>query len=203
VRLTAWGLSAADADRVLQHAVLECARRAGEHVYAMDESSLAEQLVASLRLRGNRVAVAESCTGGLLGGRITEVPGSSDAFEGGVIAYANDVKRRELDVAGDLLQTHGAVSEAVACAMAEGVRRRFGADYGIAVTGIAGPGGGTSEKPVGLVWFAVAGPDGTTSHRSIFPGSREEIRARGAQTGLYLLLRRLRATSDAAVEYPV
>jgi nicotinamide-nucleotide amidase len=202
VRLTAWGLSATEADRVLERAVIECARRAGEHVYAMDDSSLAEQLVASLRAQGSRVAVAESCTGGLLGGRITDVPGSSDVFEGGVIAYANAVKRRELDVAREVLETDGAVSEAVACAMAEGARRRFGAEYGIAVTGIAGPGGGTPEKPVGLVWFAVAGPDGTASHRSMFAGSRVEIRCRAAQTALYLLLRRLRAMSDAAVKDP-
>jgi nicotinamide-nucleotide amidase len=149
------------------------------------------------------VAVAESCTGGLLGGRITDVPGSSDVFEGGVIAYANAVKLRELGVPQSVLDAQGAVSEPVACAMAEAARTRFGTDYGIGVTGIAGPGGGTPEKPVGLVWFALAGPEGTTAHRSIFPGSREEIRARAAQTGLYLLFRRLGTAPSAAVEYPV
>jgi nicotinamide-nucleotide amidase len=169
----------------------------------MDESSLAERLVDALRKCGRRVVVAESCTGGLLGGRITDVPGSSDVFEGGVIAYANAVKLRELGVSEATLDAHGAVSEPVACAMAEAARTRFGTDYGIGVTGIAGPAGGTPEKPVGLVWFAVAGPEGTTAHRSIFPGSREEIRARAAQTGLYLLLRRLGAAPTSAVEYPV
>jgi len=159
--------------------------------------------VASLREVGRRVAVAESCTGGLLGGRITEVPGSSEVFDGGVIAYANGVKQRELDVDPEALQVDGAVSERVACAMAEGARRRFGTDYGIGVTGIAGPGGGTPAKPVGLVWFGVAGPDGTTSHRSIFPGSRGEIRARAAQTGLYLLFRRLPTAGAAAMEHQV
>ena len=203
LRLTVWGLAAAEADALLERAVAECARRAGEHVYATDESSLAQRLVASLRELGRRVAVAESCTGGLLGGRITEVPGSSEVFEGGVIAYANGVKQRELDVDPEALQVDGAVSERVACAMAEGARRRFGTDYGIGVTGIAGPGGGTPAKPVGLVWFGVAGPDGTTSHRSIFPGSREEIRARAAQTGLYLLFRRLPTAGAAAMEHLV
>jgi nicotinamide-nucleotide amidase len=203
LRLTVRGLESDESDRVLERAAAEVVRRAGEFVYALDESSLAERLVDALRTRGRRVAVAESCTGGLIGGRITDVPGSSDVFEGGVIAYANAVKLRELGVPQELLDAHGAVSEPVACAMAEAARTRFGTAYGIGVTGIAGPGGGTAEKPVGLVWFAVAGPDGTSVHRSIFPGSREEIRARAAQTGLYLLYRRLEAAPTAAVEYPV
>jgi nicotinamide-nucleotide amidase len=203
LRLTAWGLESDESDRVLERACAEVARRAGEQVYAMDESSLAERLVDALRTRGRRVAVAESCTGGLLGGRITDVPGSSDVFDGGVIAYANAVKLRELGVAQAMLDADGAVSEPVACAMAEAARTRFGTDYGIGVTGIAGPGGGTPEKPVGLAWFAVAGPDGTTAHRSIFPGSREEIRARAAQTALFLLYRRLGAGTTGAVEYPL
>jgi nicotinamide-nucleotide amidase len=203
LRLTVRGLDSHESDLVLERASAEVARRAGEFAYATDESSLAERLVHALRARGRRVAVAESCTGGLLGGRITDVPGSSDVFEGGVIAYANAVKLRELDVAEAVLDAEGAVSEPVACAMAEAARARFGTDYGIGVTGIAGPGGGTPEKPVGLVWFAVAGPDGTRAHRSIFPGSREEIRARAAQTALYLLYRRLGAVPTSAVEYPI
>jgi len=203
LRLTVQGLESDESDRVLERACAEVARRAGEFVYALDESSLAERLVDALRTREQRLAVAESCTGGLIGGRITDVPGSSVVFDGGVIAYANAVKLRELGVPQEVLDAHGAVSEPVACAMAEAARTRFGTDYGIGVTGIAGPGGGTPEKPVGLVWFAVAGPDGTSAHRSIFPGSREEIRARAAQTGLYLLYRRLGAAPTAAVEYPV
>jgi nicotinamide-nucleotide amidase len=191
LRLTAWGLSSDEADGLLERAAAEISRRAGEHVYAVGETSLASEVVACLRARGARAAVAESCTGGLLGGRFTDVPGSSDVFDGGVIAYANGVKVRELGVADALLQEHGAVSEAAAIAMAEGVRQRFGTTYGIGITGIAGPGGGTPEKPVGLVWFGVSGPDGTTAHRSMFPGSREEIRARAVQTALYLLFRRL------------
>jgi PncC family amidohydrolase len=151
-------------------------------------------VVRLLRRAGRRVAVAESCTGGLLGGRFTDVAGASATFMGGVIAYDNAVKERDLGVPAALLAGHGAVSEAVACAMADGVRRRFGTDYGIAVTGIAGPGGGTAEKPVGTVWFAVAGPEGVHGHKSVFPGSRYEIRARAVQTALYLLLRDLRAS---------
>jgi nicotinamide-nucleotide amidase len=149
------------------------------------------------------VAVAESCTGGLLGGRLTDVPGSSDAFVGGVIAYDNAVKVRELGVTEAALEEQGAVSETVAAMMAEGARRRFGTGFGVGITGIAGPGGGTPEKPVGLVWFAVAGADGVTTHRSIFPGSREEIRARAVQTALFLLFRRLGSASRSVVEHPV
>jgi len=202
LRLTAWGLTPAEADRLLERAAAEIARRAGEHVYATGETALAGRVVDCLRAAGQRVAVAESCTGGLLGARFTDVPGSSEVFEGGVIAYANEVKTRELGVDEAVLRADGAVSEPVAAAMAEAVRTRFGVGYGIAVTGVAGPAGGTPEKPVGLVWFAVAGPEGTTTHRSIFSGSREEIRARAAQAALYLLFRRLGGARPAS-ERPV
>ena len=193
LRLTAWDVPLGDANQQLERAVAEVRARAGENVYAEEAVTLAEVVVTLLRRAGRRVAVAESCTGGLLGGRLTDVAGASAAFMGGVIAYDNAVKERELAVPPALIAGDGAVSEAVACAMAEGVRRRFATDYGVAVTGIAGPGGGTEAKPVGTVWFAVAGPGGTHGQKSVFPGSRYEIRARAVQTALYLLLRDLRA----------
>jgi PncC family amidohydrolase len=150
------------------------------------------------RTRGTRIAVAESCTGGLLGGRLTEVPGSSDVFVGGVIAYDNAVKRELLGVPESVLKEHGAVSEAVALAMAEGAVRRFDVTATVAVTGIAGPGGGTPEKPVGTVWMACSLDGIAESRRSVFAGTRHEIRARAAQASLFMLYRLL--TRQAPVQ---
>ena len=144
-----------------------------------------------LRRRDERLAVAESCTGGLLGGAITAVPGSSDVFWGGVIAYADEAKRRLLGVEADVLAGHGAVSEETALAMARGVQERSGADWTISVTGIAGPGGGTEEKPVGTVWLGVAG-DGVRSRLLDLSGSRAEIRAATVRRGLEMLAERVR-----------
>jgi nicotinamide-nucleotide amidase len=123
--------------------------------------------------------------------RLTEVPGSSEVFLGGVVAYADAVKRQELGVSEELLAAHGAVSAETAAAMAEGVRRRLGADVGVAVTGVAGPGGGTEEKPVGLVFFHAAGPEGEEALRFELPGDREWIRTRSAVTALHLVRRLL------------
>jgi nicotinamide-nucleotide amidase len=139
------------------------------------------------------IGAAESCTGGLVGGRLTEVPGSSDVFIGAVVCYANRLKTELLDVPAGLIDAHGAVSEPVARAMAEGARRRLAVDLAVSVTGIAGPTGGTADKPVGTVWFAVASADRTDTRRIVFLGSRLEVRERAAQTALYLLDRRLLA----------
>lgn len=128
-----------------------------------------------LREAGGTAAVAESCTAGMLGAALTSVPGSSSVFWGGVIAYADDAKRRMLGVEGELLARHGAVSEPVALAMARGLRERSGVDWTVAVTGIAGPGGGTPEKPVGTVWVATAGPRGD-SMRLDLSGDRAGVR---------------------------
>lgn len=133
------------------------------------------------------LATAESCSGGLIAHRVTNVPGASAVFVGGVVAYSNDVKQASLGVDGATLQKCGAVSEAVARQMAEGVRNRLDADYGIGVTGIAGPTGGTPEKPVGLVYIAAAGPQGTEVRRHVFPGTRDEIKTQTADTALALL----------------
>ena len=143
------------------------------------------------RARGLTLGTAESCTGGLVAGRLTTVPGSSDVFRGGVVAYDDDVKRTLLGVPEDLLAAHGAVSADAAEAMAHGARERLGVDVAVSVTGIAGPSGGTPEKPVGLVFFHVAGPAGERSFRFEIPGDREWIRARAAVACLHLVRRLL------------
>lgn len=137
--------------------------------------------------RGWTLATAESCTGGLVAHRITNIAGASSYYLGGVVAYANQVKIELLHVDAGVLAAHGAVSEAVARQMAEGVRKRFGADVAVALTGIAGPSGGTPEKPVGLVYLAAAGTEGAIARRRQFSGSREEIKEAAASAALELL----------------
>jgi nicotinamide-nucleotide amidase len=158
-------------------------------VYSADGQTLDELLAERLRAAGTTVATAESCTGGLLGARLTDLAGSSDYFLGGVIGYANEVKVAALGVPEDLLAEHGAVSEAVALAMAAGVRRLAGATYGLSTTGVAGPGGGTPAKPVGLVFLGIAGPDGARAVAQRYPGDRDAVR-RWAVNGALHLLRR-------------
>jgi nicotinamide-nucleotide amidase len=149
-----------------------------------------DQLVADLlRSRGATVATAESCTGGLLGGRLTELPGSSDYVLGGAVTYADAAKRELLGVSAELLLEHGAVSEPVARAMAEGARARLGATYALSTTGVAGPGGGSPGKPVGLVFIGCATPDGTVVRRHEFPGDRDTVRAWSVVAALHLLRR--------------
>lgn len=200
LRLTAWRMAPAEADRRLRAAADLVTARAGEHVYGEGDVDLAAVVLERARRAGLTLGAAESCTGGLVGGRLTDIPGSSDVFTGGVVAYANRVKTELLDVPADLIAAHGAVSEEVARAMADGLRRRLGVDLALAVTGVAGPAGGTADKPVGTVWFALATPDRTDSRRIVFLGSRREIRERAAQTALYLLDRRLLA--DSATRSP-
>ena len=138
------------------------------------------------------MAVAESCTGGLLAMRITEVPGASEYFLGGIVSYANPAKERLLGVPGEVLARHGAVSEECARAMALGARAAFGADYALAITGIAGPGGATPEKPVGLAYIALAGPGGKVEVREHrFVGSRQGVRWSASEAALALLRSRL------------
>jgi nicotinamide-nucleotide amidase len=166
---------------------LVAALEAGVPVYSTDGRTIDDLIAGELRGRGLRLAVAESCTGGLLGGRITARPGSSDYFAGGVISYSNQAKMDLLKVPSDTLARHGAVSEEVAVAMAEGARAALHADYAVSITGVAGPDGGTPEKPVGLVCLGCAGPRGALVRTSSFPGDRETVRTFSATGALHLL----------------
>jgi PncC family amidohydrolase len=143
--------------------------------------------VAEFSSRGLVCAVAESCTGGAIGSAIVSVSGASAVFAGGVIAYSNDVKREVLKVSASTLERHGAVSAETASEMASGVRALTNADFAVSVTGIAGPGGGSEEKPVGLVWFGLAGKDGVRTERMIFSGGRSEVRGAAVEHALGML----------------
>ena len=189
LRVTAWGMREDEAERRLGSVAGQLRARAGEHFYGEDHADLAAFVLDQLRGRKARLVVAESCTGGLLGGRITAVPGASDVFIGGVVAYDNVVKSGTLDVPPELLERHGAVSEQVVSAMAHGVQRQFAVDAALAITGIAGPAGGTADKPVGTVWMAARLGSEARALNRIFPGDRGEIRARAAQGALDLLRR--------------
>ncbi|MGE0352358.1 MAG: competence/damage-inducible protein A [Gemmatimonadales bacterium] len=193
LRLTAWNLPADEAESRLKLGIERLRERAAQYVYGVEDEDLAGLVLERARARGWRLAVAESCTGGLLGGRITAIPGSSDVFQGGVIAYHDAVKVQDLGVPAETIRTHGAVSEETAAAMARGVAERFGTDLGISITGIAGPSGGTPEKPVGLVCFGAAVQGEISTGHYVFPSSRNEVRARAAQAALFHLLRRLEA----------
>jgi len=172
LRITARAKTSEGAEQLLQPVEAEIRSRTGVCCFGCDGDSLASVVLEQLRQRGETLAVAESCTGGGLGAALAAVPGASDVFLGGVIAYANSVKQGLLGVPSALLEVHGAVSDPVAQAMAEGVRRATGADWALAITGVAGPGGGSAEKPVGLVHLAVAGPAGCSSEGVRFSPSR-------------------------------
>ena len=172
LRITARAEHLAEAEALLEPVEREIRHRTGLSCFGVDDQGLASVVLDRLRQRGQSVAVAESCTGGGLGAALAAVPGASDVFLGGVIAYANRVKQQLLGVPEALLETHGAVSDPVAEAMAEGARRLTGADWGLAITGVAGPGGGSEQKPVGLVHIAVAGPQGCSSEGLRFGTSR-------------------------------
>jgi competence/damage-inducible protein CinA-like protein len=159
----------------------------GRYLFSRDERPTAELVLDLLRERGLTLGTAESCTGGLVGARLTDVPGSSDVFRGAIVAYSNEVKTLSLGVGEDLLAERGAVSAEVAAAMAHGARRALAVDVAVSVTGIAGPDGGTAEKPVGLVFLHAAGPDGELARRLDFPGDRETIRTRAAVAALHLV----------------
>ncbi len=168
-------------------------------LYGRDERTIEEHVLELCRARGWTLGTAESCTGGLVAARLTSVPGSSAAFRGGIVAYANEVKEGELGVPAELLAEYGAVSPEVAEAMARGARERLGVDVAVAVTGIAGPDGGTPEKPVGLVYLHAEGPDGGVGREFNFPGDRPSIRARSAVGALHLVRRLLTRSRAEAV----
>lgn len=189
LRLTSWSLPAREAEKALRDAAHQLREKVGKFIYGENTDDLAALMLLECRARNATIAVAESCTGGMLGERLTAIPGSSAVMLGGIIAYANAVKTRELGVPAEIIASEGAVSEPVARAMATGVRLRFGSTVGIGITGIAGPDGGTPEKPVGTVWVAVDVDGEVHAVRAVLPGDRNEIRYRAAQLGLDRLRR--------------
>jgi nicotinamide-nucleotide amidase len=190
LRVTVKGLPRTRAEDLIKQAILKLRARVSAYAYGEDDTDLAAVVLDKLRSAGFKLAVAESCTGGMLGERITNIPGSSDVFLGGVIAYDNEVKVEALGVRREDIERQGAVSEEVALQMAAGIRKKMGADVGVAVTGIAGPGGGTPDKPVGLVWISVQASD-AKARRIHVGGDRTEIRQRAAQAALEMVRRML------------
>jgi nicotinamide-nucleotide amidase len=191
IHLTAQAKTERDAELLLDGLAGQIEERLGNAVFAFRGEKMEEVIGLRLAVNGFTLAVAESCTGGLICERLTEVPGSSAYLMEGVVTYSNDAKVRLLGVPADLIGEYGAVSPQVAEAMAEGVRERAGTDFGLSVTGIAGPSGGSEDKPVGLVYVALA-DDAHTEHRKLLlPGDRQLIRWRASQAALDLLRRRL------------
>jgi nicotinamide-nucleotide amidase len=189
------GAGAAD----LSRAADEVAAALGEACYSTDGTSLAQVVVESASRQGLTIALAESCTGGLIAAALTGVPGASTVLLGSVVTYSDDFKRGLLGVGEPTLREHGAVSAETACEMASGARRVAGADLALSVTGIAGPGGGTADKPVGTVWFSVAKAGGVRSEARHFAGDRQVVRARATAIGLDLLRRALSEPGTGAV----
>lgn len=188
-RITARAESIEEARALIAPVESEVRRRLGEAVFGADSDTLEQTVLELLRRRGLTLAVAESCTGGGLAYRLTSVPGSSEVFLGGVVSYANEVKVGVLGVEADVLTREGAVSELVARQMAQGVRRLTGADIGVGITGIAGPGGGSPEKPIGLVYVGFSGPLKESVEELRLSGSRETIRLRSISAALDLIRR--------------
>lgn len=191
LRLTVTASAAVDADARLAQAARAIRDAVGTSIYGENDADLARVLLDASRAKRIHIAVAESCTGGLLGARLTSIPGSSDVFAGGVIAYSNDVKTRELGVSERDLAHHGAVSEVVVRQMAQGALRKFGVELALAITGVAGPDGGTPEKPVGLVWICAALGDRVEPRKIQSWGDRQEVRYRAAQAAMELARRLL------------
>jgi nicotinamide-nucleotide amidase len=189
LRLTAWQLPADEAERKLATAAAALRPVLGRNFYGEGDVELAAVVLQRLRSSGLRLATAESCTGGLIGAKLTAVPGSSDVYLGGLVSYSNTSKTRDLGVSEGVLQQHGAVSEPVARSMVAGVCSRFGTETGVAVTGVAGPGGGTVEKPLGTVCIAAQWGEREDWTTRWFPGEREEVRQRSAQAALDMLRR--------------
>ena len=191
LRLTSRALDLSAATAALSAAAMKLRASIGRYVYGENDDDLAAVVLDLCRRRSLRIAVAESCTGGMLGERITAVPGASDVFIGGVLAYDNSVKSGWLGVRDEDLAEHGAVSEVVAKAMAKEARVRFGAGIGIAITGVAGPAGGTEQKPVGTIWIAVDAGSIRQAYCRMSFGTREEIRQRAVQAALDMVRRTL------------
>ena len=179
------------------------AERHSDTLYSTDGTTVDVQVSNLLRDTAQTIAVAESCSGGLALARLTDPPGASEHVLGGIVAYSNSVKVEQAGVPAELIESHGAVSEEVARALATGVRERLGADVGVGITGIAGPGGGSEEKPVGLVWLSVVGRDGADLTRSVrLPGGRADVRERSTTVALHLIRRLLQGERDEAPPVP-
>ncbi|MGI8922948.1 MAG: competence/damage-inducible protein A [Fimbriimonadales bacterium] len=187
LRITASAATEGEARKLIAPLETAIRERFGKACFGADDEDLPSAVLRLLQTTRRTLATAESCTGGMLGERLTSIPGASATYIGGAIVYTNQMKARLLGVAKTDMNQHGAVSETVARQMAEGVRRTTSADYGVAITGVAGPGGGTEEKPVGLVYIAVAGPRGTQVREDRFRGDRETIRYRSTQVALQML----------------
>lgn len=196
VRLRAQQVDRAAANAAVAAAEAAVRKRLGAYIFGADETSLPEAVVSRLAARGLTLALAESCTGGWVGKLITDVPGSSAVFTEGFVTYSNEAKVRRLGVPQALLEAHGAVSEPVARAMATGVRAVGGSDFGIGITGVAGPGGGTEEKPVGLVHVAVAHSGGVAHRACQFRYGRNGNRARAVHTALGMLWEHMEAGAE-------
>ena len=189
LHLVARGDDEADAERRIETLAVELRAALPGRFFSEDGRELPEVVVALLRERGQRIGLAESCTGGLLAARLTGVPGASLVLERGFVTYANRAKVEALGIDPALLERHGAVSEEVAAAMAAGARRAADADVGVGITGIAGPDGGTAEKPVGLVYVAIDGAAGSRVRRAVFPGARDRVRHQATQVALEMVRR--------------
>jgi nicotinamide-nucleotide amidase len=192
LHLTAQAKSEKEAEKLLDELSGQLENVLGEHVFSVREETLEQVVGELLRFKGYTLATAESCTGGRLAGRITDVPGSSEYFLEGVVAYSNDAKVSLLGVPGKLIQEYGAVSPEVAEAMAIGIRRRAHSTVGVGITGIAGPGGGTVAKPVGLVYIGLADEVQSSSRKFIFPGDRQFIRTLAVNAALDMIRRRIK-----------
>ncbi len=186
------GTDKAEGERLLDETVSLVRAKIGAYIFAENDQPLAEVVLGLLRVREQTVATVESCTGGLIGGMFTEIPGSSDVYIGGWVTYTNEMKTSQVGVHPDVFEQHGAVSEECCRAMAEGGRERSGADYAISVTGIAGPGGGSDEKPVGTVWIGLATPGGTRAEHFRIMGDRDMMRQRSATAALAMLWKALK-----------
>ncbi len=193
IHLRARAASDGEAERLLAELSDKIELALGNHVFSTQGESLEEVVGMYLVMKRKTVAVAESCTGGLLSERLTRTPGSSNFFLGGAVCYSNQLKTKLAGVPETLLDEHGAVSRPVAQALAEGIRKRAGASIGVGITGVAGPGGGTPEKPVGQVWIALAEEGGTEVREFRFPGNRERVRLWATQAALEMIRRRVRS----------
>jgi nicotinamide-nucleotide amidase len=192
VRLTITTRNQKEGQRLIDELEAKIKERIGKYIYGYDNQSLPEIVGELLRQRKMTLAVAESCTGGLLGKIITDIPGSSDYFLGGIIAYSNDIKIKLLSVPPEIIGNHGAVSEQCVRFMAEGTRKLFGSDIALSITGIAGPNGGTSEKPVGLIYIGFASGDKIVVREERFGAERERNRERSATIALDMVRKYLK-----------